>query len=169
MHFLIRLERKPEQVHCSLHSCTVSILPKEEVKLLTKQLCAGEVKIYVCIGYMHTYTHSQGYWCKNSKGNFITVISLQLALQSWKPKCSSSNGLLVWCFMTSFVIQFFLRYCLYLCFKLEDMWRRGDNLPIIGGRKNNFPAYFRTKQRQNIQRKRVLMIPYLSSLSHIFQ
>lgn len=104
MHFLIRLERKPEQVHCSLHSCTVSILPKEEVKLLTKQLCAGEVKIYVCIGYMHTYTHAQGYWCKNSKGNFITVISLQLALQSWKPKCSSSNGLLVWCFMTSFVI-----------------------------------------------------------------
>lgn len=46
--------------------------------------------------------------------------------------------------------SFFLRYCLYFCFKLEDMLRKGDNLPIIGGRKNNFSAYFCTKQRQNI-------------------
>lgn len=104
MHPLIRLERKPEQVQRSLHSCTVSILPKEEVKVLTKQLCEGEVKICVCIGYIHMHTHARHYWCKNSKGNPVTVISLQLALQPWKLKCSSNIGLLVRFFMTSFVI-----------------------------------------------------------------
>lgn len=81
MQFLIRLERKPEQVQCSLHSCTVSVLPKEEVNVLTKQLCEGEVKICACIGYIHTHTHTQGYWCKKSAGNSVTVISLQLALK----------------------------------------------------------------------------------------
>lgn len=104
MHLQKRLERKPGQVQCSLHSCTVSVLPKEEVKVLAKQLCGGEVKICVGIWFMHTYTHARGYWCKNSKCSFVTVISLQLALQPWKPKCSSNIGLLIRCFMTSFVI-----------------------------------------------------------------
>lgn len=72
MHFLIRLEGKSEQVHCSLHSCSVSVLPKEEVKVPTKQLCEGEVKICACIGNVQMHTHAQGYWCKNSKGNFVS-------------------------------------------------------------------------------------------------
>lgn len=99
MCIFIRLERNPEQVHCSLHSCTVSILPKEEVKVLTKQLCEGAVKVCMVMG-----THTQGYCCENSRGTFITAVSLQLALQPRKTKCSSNIGLLVWCFMTSFVI-----------------------------------------------------------------
>ena len=78
MHFLIRLERKPEQVHCSWHSCTASILPKEEVKALTKPWCEGAVEVCVV---MASHTPPEGNWCESSRGNAITDISLRVALQ----------------------------------------------------------------------------------------
>lgn len=32
----------------------------------------------LCLHWVHARMHAQGYWCKNSKGNSATVISLQL-------------------------------------------------------------------------------------------
>jgi len=76
----------------------VPLLPEEDKKVLVKPLCVAAVK--VCF-VLHSI---QRYRCENSKGNFITAVSLQLALQLGEPKCSSNVELSVRSFMTSFVI-----------------------------------------------------------------